>query len=364
MRFSSSSASFRSALSRFGRARADWFRPVAALGLVLSFAWGCGAPPQNGGGGSGSGSGVGDGQTSTGGGSFTTDLSGGDLSGVDLSATDGSGGGPPSECDASGHCVCIKLATWGSLGTYGAVPGMDGQDAITAWLNDNSTGEAEYFATKPAISAESLESYDVLVLQNLSGWSFTADEKAAVEAWVRAGGGIVSLAGYGDQPNEMTATNDLLAFSGLSYVGLQGAGDISTSPAETCAYCLGNSDAQGGWDPTHPIAANITAVGALWGRSISPGVGVTVATWNGKRAGATVEVDGGRVFLFHDEWVTYNSQWDGSALQQDCRTNGDQACMGTHPTLTYQIPQFWFNAIRWLSHAPECFVIRDDTIVK
>jgi len=241
---------------------------------------------------------------------------------------------------------------------------MDGQDAITAWLNEKSTGEAEYFATKPALMGETLANYDIIVLQNLNGWTFTADEKAAFEAWVRAGGGVMSLAGYSDQPSEVTPTNDLLAFSGLSYVGLSGAGDISTSPKETCAYCLGNSDAQGGWEAAHPISANITAVGALWGRSVSAGTGDTVATWDGKRAGATVDLDAGRVFLFHDEWVTYNSQCDGSSLSQDCRTNGDQACATAHPTLTYQIPQFWYNAIRWLTHEPTCFDIRDMTIVK
>ncbi len=208
-------------------------------------------------------------------------------------------------------------------------------------------------------------SYQIIILQNLNGWTFSADEKAAFEAWIRAGGGVVSLAGYSDQPTEAAPTNDLLAFSGLSYVGLSGAGDISTSPKEACSYCLGNSDAQGGWEPAHPISANITAVGALWGRSVSADAGETVATWDGKRAGATVDVDAGRVFLFHDEWVTYNSQWNGASLAQDCRTNGDQACMSAHPTLSYRIPrQLWYNTIKWLAHEPSCFDIRDMTIVK
>ncbi len=201
-------------------------------------------------------------------------------------------------------------------------------------------------------------------MQNLNGWTFSADEKAAFEAWVRAGGGVVSLAGYSEQPTEAAPTNDLLAFSGLSYVGLTGAGDISTSPKENCAYCLGNSDAK---------AAGIRRIRS---RQTSPpsarcgdarsarAWGATVATWDGKRAGATVDLDAGRVFLFHDEWLTYSSQWDGSSLTQDCRTNGDQACMNTHPTISYQIPQFWYNTIRWLAHEPTCFDINDMTIVK
>jgi len=322
---------------------------AASTLLVTSFAVGCTAGAV----GSGDGSDAADGA----GGSGQSTDNNADLSGADLSADGSSSGGGSGVCD-------LKLATWGALGTYGAVPGMDGQDAITTWLNENSTGEAEYFATKPAITADALSDYQVIVLQNLDGWSFSPDEKAAFEAWVRAGGGVVSLAGYGNQPTEAAPTNELLAFSGLSYVGLSGAGDISTSPKEMCSYCLGNSDAQGGWDAAHPISKSITAVGALWGRSVSSGVGATVATWDGKRAGATVEIDAGRVFLFHDEWVTYNSQWNGATLSQDCRTSGDQACMAVHPTLSYQIPQFWYNSIRWLAHEPPCFDINDMTIVK
>lgn len=318
-----------------------------AVAVVTAAAFGCSAGAADADGGPDGGS---DSDGSGAGGSNNTDL-GADL-GSDLGSTGGSGGD------------CVKLATWGALGTYGAVPGMDGQDAITTWLNEYSTGEAEYFAKKPAITAEALASYQIIILQNLNGWTFSADEKAAFEAWIRAGGGVVSLAGYSDQPTEAAPTNDLLAFSGLSYVGLSGAGDISTSPKEACSYCLGNSDAQGGWEPAHPISANITAVGALWGRSVSADAGETVATWDGKRAGATVDVDAGRVFLFHDEWVTYNSQWNGASLAQDCRTSGDQACMSAHPTLSYQIPQFWYNTIKWLAHEPSCFDIRDMTIVK
>jgi len=148
---------------------------MGALGatLVCASVFGCSAgAPGSGGDGDGSDS-ADSGTDSTDavgtGGSNNTDL-GADL-GADLGSTGGSGGD------------CIKLATWGALGTYGAVPGMDGQDAITAWLNENSTGEAEYFATKPALTADVLATYQVIILQNLNGWTFTADEKAAFEAW-------------------------------------------------------------------------------------------------------------------------------------------------------------------------------------
>ena len=66
----------------------------------------------------------------------------GDINPVDGSSGTG-GGGPVTECkivDGVEVCSCFKLITWGALGTFGAVPGQDGQDAITKWLNDNSSG--------------------------------------------------------------------------------------------------------------------------------------------------------------------------------------------------------------------------------
>ena len=152
----------------------------------------------------------------------------------------------------------------------------------------------------------------------------------------------------------------LIGFSGLAYAGLTGPGDTATAADDTCAYCRGNSYSQGGWNSAHPIAREITAVGALYGRSVSvPPNGEIVAQAGAQVFGATVQVDAGRVFMFHDEWVTYTSQWDGSSLENDCRTIDDpnHSCLGVHPTTTYQVPQFWYNALRWVSGDPECFDI-------
>jgi hypothetical protein len=243
---------------------------------------------------------------------------------------------------------------------------MDGQDAIVAWLNANSTGEAEYFPAKPAITTEFLGSYDVIILQNIVGWAFTPEETAAVQAWVEGGGGIISLAGYGDSAanDGFTETNALLAFTGMQYAGVAGAGDISTM-AGSCGYCLGGSDIQGGFDMAHPIGANVTSVGAFYGRSVNPGAsGVVVATHGGLTAGAAAEIGEGQVFMFHDEWATYNSQWNGSVLTEDCRTyDMNHSCYGYHPIASYQIPQFWYNSIKWASGGVECFDILDPTIV-
>jgi hypothetical protein len=294
-------------------------------------------------------------------------------------SSDGAGGTAPRDlrCDENGqNCVCINIGMFGRLGTYGAVPGMDSNAALEAWLDANSSAAADTMLTKPTLTAEFLANYDVIILQALESlegagqqWQFSADEIAAFEAWVRAGGGVISLMGYGAYPDEAGPTNALLAFTGLQYSGLTGPGDTAdpdTCPNE-CCYCLGNSIATTGWDATHPISANITAVGAFWGRSITMGANTQlVAKVGSKTFGATAQVDAGRVFAFHDEWVTYTSQWDGTGLEDDCRdiTDPNHSCLDVHPSTEYQVPQFWYNSLRWASGDVACFDINNDDIIK
>lgn len=267
-------------------------------------------------------------------------------------------------------CVCVKLVTWGGLGTYGAVPGMDGQDAIGAWLNENSTGDADYTAAKPAITAEYLAAYNIIVIQDISSWpAFTAEEKAAFEAWVRGGGGVMSLNGYSANGNEMANVNDLLAFTTMSYVASSDTSNEADRAAllGVCEDCYGASVPQAGWS-THPIGLNVKKVGAFHGRAVTAGSGEVVAQEGVNVLGAAAGVDAGRVFVFHDEWITYNSQWTGAGLVTDCRqqefSGPNQECLMEHPVLQYTLPQFWYNSLKWLSGDKACFDIEDGTIVK
>lgn len=276
-----------------------------------------------------------------------------------------------AECsvvDGMQVCVCIKLASWGALGAYGAEGGTgEGLDAIVAWLNENSTGQADYFATKPAITAESLGAYDVVLVQDISTWApFTPDEKAAFEAWVRAGGGVISLNGYSANNNEMSNVNDLLGFSGLSYVPASDTANETQRATKlgVCEDCYGASVPQEGWT-THPIGLNMKQVGAFHGRAVMGGT--PVAQEFGAVLGATAEMDLGHVFMFHDEWVTYNSQWTGAGLPTDCsdqQYSANGQCLTEHPLQQYSIPQFWYNSIKWVSGDPACFEIEDETIIR
>lgn len=296
---------------------------------------------------------------------------------IQNTSTDGAGGTAPRDprCDDQGNCSCINIGMLGRNGTYGAVPGEDGNAALVAWLNENSSAAAQNHATKPTLTPEFLANYDVLILQALENqegagmqWQFSAEEIAAFEAWVRAGGGVISLMGYGAEPIEATPTNALLAFSGLQYSGLTEAGDsaLEGSCPDTCCYCLGNSIPSTGWVATHPISANLTAVGAYYGRSITaPATAQVVEKMGAMTLGATVQADAGRVFMFHDEWVTYTSQWDGTGLEDDCQYGDpNNACNDVTPGNNYQVPQFWYNALKWVSGDVACFDIRDPEIIK
>jgi|GEM_PF-1008670 len=332
--------------------------------------------PDDGSTGTSSGGGGGSETSSGGGGGADTSSGGGNDGSTGGNSSVGSGGessgggaGPDREqCVMTPEgvvCTCQKLASFGALGVFGAVPGADGTEALGKWLNEKSTVSSTYYPVKPELTREFLSGYDLILLQNLQGWSFSPDEVAEFEAWVRGGGGVIALAGYSDNGNEVLPTNELLAFSDVQYAGISGAGDTVPVTNDSCAYCFGNAAVQAGFSG-HPIGENVNAVGAFWGRSIDAGTaGSVVASDGDKVYGATASVGAGRVFAFHDEWVTYVSQWGGDYLQNDCRTfEASHACFGRHPTADFQIPQFWFNTLLWASGDAQCVNIDDPAVIR
>jgi len=114
-----------------------------------------------------------------------------------------------------------------------------------------------------------------------------------------------------------------------------------------------------GWEAAHPISAHLTAVGAFHGRSIVATGAEVVASVAGKVYGATRQLDAGRVFTFCDEWVTYTSQWDGTGAETCATDPAHNLCTGRTADVYYQVPQFWYNAIRWASGDKDCFYIED-----
>jgi hypothetical protein len=272
-----------------------------------------------------------------------------------------------------GDATCARIGMFGRPPSYGAMQGgTDNTDALRDWLNAHVKAgtTVDVVTTDTAITADLLGKYDIIVLQALEQreggpyWSFSAAELATFESWVRAGGAVIALTGYGAQSAEVKPTNQLLAFTGMAY----NTDDAFATCPDNCCYCAGSSIPVHGWHADHPIAANVTAVGAFHGRTIQAGDAALVASEGTAVYGATKELDAGRVFFFFDEWVTYSSQWTqaagagGFTPDASC-SDPNNVCFGRTPADGYQVPQFWYNALKWATGNATCFDFTADVPV-
>ncbi len=116
----------------------------------------------------------------------------------------------------------------------------------------------------------------------------------------------------------------------------------------------------GGWEAASPISASITQVGAFHGRSINSGGADSVCTDGTLQYAVSKSVGKGKVFVYCDEWVTYTSQWLGASTT----TNPSDPCYNMSASQVFQVPQFWYNVIKWVSSNASCFDINDPTITK
>jgi hypothetical protein len=309
-------------------------------------------------------------------------------------------------CDITGTvCTCLRLALVGTLDS--SANAKDTKPFID-WLNGNSGGTATVtmVATKPTVDATFLANYDILVIANVNGWTFSAEEKAAVEKWVREmGGGIVTLTGFNSMAAETAATSQLVAFAGMGY---SGAGMTDwTAPAAgatTPIYYKGGTvdlrNCLNLWSnavdkeasqttaikfmpqtgPLEKLTASLDYVGAYIGWPVNAPAGSTVIATDpmtGKNMAVALEVDGkGRILSFGDEWIVFTNQWQPTGTFTDMRMDAGNMCWqpaaGTEPGFyqsvksLYQTKQFWYNIINWVAPPSECnFTIDDpDVVVK
>jgi hypothetical protein len=281
----------------------------------------------------------------------------------------------PQRCDDAGDCKCMNIASLGKVAHYGG--NSDSTDAFQQYLDTKSNARMALFTERTTITPELLAGYDVVILQALEDseyvgfWSYGPDEVDALATWVKAGNGLIVLTGYGGNADEVDPANQLLAFAGIAY----GKTDTFASCPDNFCYCTDSSIPFRGWQPGSFIAANMVApdgqpgaVGVFHGRPISctdsadgtdgacqlvasaPDVGDVVTVGVGKTVGA------GRVFVWGDEWVTYTSQWGAT------NTHGAD-CNGHTAGEIYDVPQFWYNVIRWVLPTASCFAIADPIIV-
>ncbi len=274
-------------------------------------------------------------------------------------------------CDGGDGCVCptLKVAVVGTPGQWG-----DSSDtAFQDWLNSSSAGTAKVddYPAKPTFTADFLAGYNLIILAGLGGnsnngpwWTFSASEVAAFQDWIEnKGGGVISLSGYSNDNNEISAKNALLAFSGISY-----GQSINSPPCAIamCPYRCGNPYQITEWNRSDPVIANlsvgVTVIGIDGGRPISAPADAHVAAMTtdatSVRNWLVGKITGqGRVLAYADEWITYTDQWNG----QNTQYSNDPSCNGFLPQELYQTAQFWYNMIHWAQPTANCFTIVDTT---
>jgi hypothetical protein len=306
-------------------------------------------------------------------------------------------------CDATGKCTCLHLAL---LGTLTSAADDTDTSAFTTWLSESSEGTAAAtnVPTKPAIDAAFLANYDILLVANVNGWVFSADEKAAVQKWVEAGGGMITLTGFTSTATEAADTSQLISFAGLSYKGT--TKDQAAAPAsgeqQPVYYQGGTVDLKkcmnwnGGATTQHAqpfittpinfqpetgtlekLTASLNYVGAFMGWAITAPADATVIATDpvtkGNMAVAKEVNAKGRIFAFGDEWVTFTNEWVQTGTpanqQQDMYNPCWVPASGTaagffHSVQTlYQTKQFWYDAINWVAPPNQCFTIKDPDVI-
>ena len=309
-------------------------------------------------------------------------------------------------CDpVTGKCTCLHLALLGTLTSAADDPDTT---AFTDWLGSKSEGSAvaTIVPTKPAaVDAAFLANYDILIVANVNGWTFSADEKAAVQKWVEAGGGVITLTGFTSSATEAAATSQLISFAGLSYTGTSEAGYAAPKSGEqTPVYYKGGTvDLKrcmawhGGavtkaalpfiTTPIHftpqtddqlaKLTANVDYVGAFIGWPITAPADATVIAKDpvsGGNIAVAKEISAkGRIFAFGDEWVTFTSLWEKQGSPDNATPDMYNPCWvppsGSaeaffHSVQTlYQTKQFWFNAINYVAPPNGCFTIVDPDVI-
>lgn len=238
---------------------------------------------------------------------------------------DNDGNGIIDDVDAGGDgiCDCLNIGTIGTIG-----PWSDGGNIFEEWLDARSPLPATNLGHDEFTRAD-LDKLDVVVVlrvdtselqEDPAHHEFTTDEIDAFEGWVRAGGGTMTTIGYtGDEAAEIVNVNALLSPLGMGY-----SDDLDLTGFITQWH-------------EHPVSEGISNIFTNNGVTVDDSQGEVVALDAEDRPALVVrQADDGRVLVWGDEWITYDSEWAD--------------------TETQQVELLWLNIIKWLSPPKRCQV--------
>src|SRR5690606_47215 len=205
------------------------------------------------------------------------------------------------DADGDGICDCLNIGTIGRIG-----PWSSGGDIFKDWLNARTPIPATELGDS-VLTVEALQGLNVIVVlradtaaldqdDSPAHHEFSDDEVAAMDAWVRGGGGLMTTIGYqGDETAEIVNVNRLLAPFDAGY-----------DPTKQNLHGFMET-----WNVDHPIANGISSIFTDNGVEPLTTSGTVVAHDGSDRVGIVAhQVDDGRVIVFGDEWVTYDSEWE------------------------------------------------------
>ncbi|MBL9104529.1 MAG: hypothetical protein JNL82_26525 [Myxococcales bacterium] len=218
-----------------------------------------------------------------------------------------------------GICDCLSIAL---VGNEGANPSaefqawLEAQGTTVERINSNVKGDQNVPITK-----EVLGEYDIVIVDYLVR-NYSPEESSTIRTWVEAGGGLMSMTGHTNTQQLTDRHNSIIGAYGLTY--------------NTSAGWFSGPVTQ--FNP-HPITEGLTSIsfyGGLFINMMNDGVGqnqVIMTLPQGPVGVAQERVDG-RVFVFGDEWVEFDSEWQNIP----------------------QIKQFWVQTLAFLGPQNSCLV--------
>lgn len=233
-----------------------------------------------------------------------------------------------------GVCDCLSIATLGTIG-----PWSTGGNIFEEWLDRRSPQGAVALGDQ-LLTPELLAPFQVIVSLHVATTAASRNERtappihayadsevAAFQDWIANGGGAMTTIGYlGDETSEVVNINRLLSSVGMGY---------STSRLDLSYFVTS-------W-VAHPVTDGVRNIFTDNGVEPDGPAGMTVARGRNDAVALQVTQAGnGRVVVWGDEWITYDSEWE------DLR---DQ-----------QVELFWLNILKWLSPPTACQVPIPPTI--
>jgi hypothetical protein len=207
-----------------------------------------------------------------------------------------------------GICDCLSIAIVGT-------PGSLANSQFEQWLIDRGTSTERIDPL--LVDAAVLDPYDVVILDQLTR-EYTPAEAMVFDDWVNAGGGLMAMTGHTASPvSAQQWPNGILGPMGLVYQGALLDGPVTDfSP--------------------HPTTTGLTSVTFLGGFEVASTMAgqseVVARLPNMVPAAQAQERGAGKVFVWGDEWIEYDSEW--AALPE--------------------IAQLWTNIFEWLTPASVC----------